>query len=74
MSCNQRFDDYILNIGPDLLSCFVFGPLAVRVNVIENCSETALVANIIFIRVLIEYEILTVFIYRVVCQMHAQVP
>ncbi len=71
MPCNQRFDDYILNIGPDLFSCLVFGPLAVRVYVFENCSETALVANIIFIRVLIEYEILTVFIYRVVCQMHA---
>lgn len=43
------------------------------INVIPYGSKTSFVANIVSIWVLVEDKLLTVFIYRIVCQMHAEV-
>ena len=42
-------------------------------DVVEDCPEAALVPHIILVRVLIEYEVVTVLIDGVICEVHAEV-
>ena len=73
LSCYQSLNNHILNIRPYLFSCLIGWVLSVTLDVIENSSKTSLVANVVFIRILIEYEVIAILIDSIVCQMHAQI-
>ena len=70
---NQSLNYHILYIRPYLFSSLICWVLAVTLDVIEDSPKTSLVANIVFIRILIEYEVIAVLVDRIVCQMHAQI-
>ena len=71
---NQSLNYHILYIRPYLFSCLVCWVLTVTLDVIEDSPKTSLVSNIVLVRVFIEYEVITILVDGIVCQMHAEIP
>lgn len=70
LTSNQGFYYDIFYAVPYLLTSFAIR-LSMTIDVSENRLKTTFMTNIIFSRVFIEYELLTVFVDSVVSQMHA---